>query len=110
MFRHHIISAVVGIGFAVSAIGGAHSIEGTGGPAHAIAMHGTPKFGADFTHFDYANPNAPKGGSRVSDAAGTFDSLNPFILQGTPAGVGLIYDTLMVQSVDEAFTLYCLLC
>ncbi len=83
---------------------------GTGGPAHALAMHGKPKFGPDFKHFDYVNPNAPKGGTRVSDGFGTFDSLNPFILQGTPAGVWLIYNSLMVQSVDEAFTLYCLLC
>jgi microcin C transport system substrate-binding protein len=86
------------------------SAAGTNGPAHALAMHGEPKFGPDFKHFDYVNPNAPKGGTRISDATGTFDSLNPFILQGNPAGVGLIYDTLMVQSVDEAFTLYCLLC
>ena len=110
MLRNHLIAAVAGIGLAATSIGGAHALEGNSGPAHALAMHGKPKFGPDFTHFDYANPDAPKGGSRVSDATGTFDSLNPFILQGTPAGVGLIYDSLMVQSVDEAFTLYCLLC
>ncbi|NNE84548.1 MAG: ABC transporter substrate-binding protein [Alphaproteobacteria bacterium] len=79
-------------------------------PVHALAMHGDPKFGTDFKYFDYVNPNAPKGGTQVMDATGTFDSLNSFILQGTPAGVGRIYDSLMVQSTDEAFTLYCLLC
>lgn len=110
MLRNNFIAAVAGIGFATAAISGAHALEGTNGPAHALAMHGKPNFGPDFTHFDYANPDAPKGGSRVSDATGTFDSLNPFILQGTPARVNLIYNTLMVQSVDEAFTLYCLLC
>ena len=88
----------------------AASAAGTGGPAHALAMHGKPKFGPDFTHFDYVNPNAPKGGSRVADGFGTFDSLNSYVLQGTPANVGLIYDSLMVHSTDEAFTLYCLLC
>ena len=88
----------------------AASAAGTGGPAHALAMHGKPKLGPEFTHFDYVNPNAPKGGTRVADGFGTFDSLNPFILQGNPAGVGQIYDSLMAQSVDEAFTLYCLLC
>ena len=39
------------------------SAAGTGGPAHALAMHGTPKYPADFKHFDYVNPDAPKGGS-----------------------------------------------
>jgi microcin C transport system substrate-binding protein len=110
MLRNSFIAAVVGIGFAATAISGAYALEGTNGPAHAIAMHGKPKFGPDFTHFDYVNPDAPKGGSQVTDARGTFDSLNPFILPGTPAGVGRIYETLMVSSVDEAFTLYCLLC
>ena len=84
--------------------------QGTNGPAHAMAMHGEPKYPADFTHFDYVNPNAPKGGTQVSAATGTFDSLNPFILRGTPAGVTSIYDTLTVGSADEPFTQYCLLC
>ena len=49
-------------------------------PAHAIAMHGTPKYGPDFSHFDYVNPSAPKGGAIVNEAKGTYDSFNPFIL------------------------------
>jgi microcin C transport system substrate-binding protein len=74
---------------------------------HALAMTGTPKYGEDFTHFDYANPNAPKGGHVKLGAVGTFDSLNPFIIRGVPAtGIGLIYDTLTVQSLDEPFTQY----
>lgn len=85
--------------------------EGTGGPAHGMAMHGKPKYKADFRHFDYVNPAAPKGGTRVDDATGTFDSLNPFIIPGTAAvGLGAIYDTLMTTSADEAFTEYCVLC
>lgn len=108
MVRIGAIAALSALAFLTSAA--TASAAGTGGPAHAFAMHGQPKFGPDFTHFDYANPDAPKGGSRVMDGTGTFDSLNPFIVQGNPAGVGLIYDSLMVQSVDEAFTLYCLLC
>jgi microcin C transport system substrate-binding protein len=108
MRRIATLAALSALAFLTTAV--AASAAGTGGPAHALAMHGAPKFGSEFTHFDYANPNAPKGGSRVMDGTGTFDSLNPFILQGNPAGVGVIYDSLMVQSVDEAFTLYCLLC
>lgn len=108
MRRIGVIAALSALAFLTTAA--AVSTAGTNGPAHALAMHGTPKFGPDFKNFDYANPNAPKGGMRVMDATGTFDSLNPFILQGNSASVGLIYDSLMAQSVDEAFTLYCLLC
>jgi len=76
-------------------------------PRHAIAMHGTPKYGPDFTHFDYVNPDAPKGGTLKRYAIGTFDSFNPFIVKGTPPrGVGLSYDTLLTASADEPFTEY----
>ncbi len=80
------------------------SSSSASGPAHAIAMHGNPKFGANYKHFVYVNPLAVKGGKKVTSATGTFDSLNPFILQGNPANIGLIYDSLMVQSEDDAFT------
>lgn len=77
--------------------------------SHAIAMHGEPKYGPGFEHFDYVNPDAPKGGTMrfaVVSASG-FDSLNPYILRGVPvAGLGLMYDTLMEQSLDEPFTEY----
>ena len=73
----------------------------------AIAMHGEPKYTPDFAHFDYANPDAPKGGEVHEAAIGSYDSLNPFILKGVPAsGVGLTFSTLTVQSEDEAFTEY----
>jgi microcin C transport system substrate-binding protein len=85
-------------------------------PVHALTMHGTPKYGPDFTHFDYTNPNAPKGGALKLHAIGSFDSLNPFIVKGTPAGgmtilgQNFLYDSLMEQSYDEPFSMYCLLC
>lgn len=75
--------------------------------APALAMHGEPKYGPDFQHFDYVNPDAPKGGSLRLSALGTFDSLNSFILRGTPAvGLSNLYDTLTVSSADEPFTAY----
>ena len=75
--------------------------------AHAFAMHGKPKYGQNFKHFEYVNPLAPKGGKLINEAMGTFDSFNPFILKGVKAaGLGLIYDSLMVGSSDEAFTNY----
>jgi len=77
---------------------------------HALAMHGEPKYPADFKHFDYVNPLAPKGGDVKLAATGTFDSFNGFIIKGNPAaGLGLIYDSLLTSSADEAFTEYGLL-
>ena len=77
---------------------------------HALSMFDDVKYGPEFTHFDYVDPNAPAGGSIRLAATGTYDSLNPFILKGnTAAGVGLIYDTLLVGSLDEPFTEYGLL-
>lgn len=77
---------------------------------HALAMNGQPKYGPDFTHFDYAFPDAPKGGTVRLAAIGTFDSFNPFIVKGNSAdGLGLLFDTLTEQSLDEPFTEYGLL-
>ncbi len=78
--------------------------------AHGIAMHGDLKYGSDFTHFDYVNPDAPKGGELRLAGLGGFDSFNPFIIKGNPDdGSGRIYDTLMVGSADEPFSEYGLL-
>ncbi len=89
----------------------AASAAGTNGPAHALAMHGAPKYPADFKNFEYVNPSAPKNGTQVTSATGTFDSLNNLIIQGNPAAaLGLIYDSLMESAADEPFTQYCLIC
>ena len=75
-----------------------------------IAMYGDLKYGPDFTHFDYTNPTAPKGGEVKLAATGTYDSFNPFIIKGNPAaGLNEIYDTLLVPSADEPFSEYGLL-
>lgn len=77
-------------------------------PQHAVTLYDeAPKYPANFQHFAYANPDAPKGGTFRQAGFGGFDSLNPFINKGVPADdVGLIYDTLTVQSMDEPFTAY----
>jgi microcin C transport system substrate-binding protein len=76
-------------------------------PVHGIAMHGEPAYAADFTHFAYTNRDAPKGGSIVMESSGGFDNFNPFILRGTAAaGLGLVFETLLVASDDEPFTKY----
>ena len=75
--------------------------------SHGIAMHGDMKYGEDFTHFDYVNPDAPKGGTVTLASPSTFDSFNPDIPKGdSAANINLIYDTLLVSSADEPFTEY----
>ncbi|MCW9040256.1 MAG: extracellular solute-binding protein, partial [Rhodospirillales bacterium] len=79
-------------------------------PVHGIAMHGDLKYPSDFKHFEYVNPDAPKGGTVRLASIGSFDSLHPFIIKGESAdGIGNIYDSLTVAAADEPFTRYGLL-
>ena len=77
---------------------------------HGTSLVGSPKYPPDFKRFDYVFADAPKGGIvRLSDT-GTFDSLNFVPPKGsTPSGLGLIYDTLMTDAMDEVSTQYGLL-
>lgn len=77
-------------------------------PSHALSLYGDIKYPATFTHFNYVNPDAPKGGDLKFPALGTFDSLNPYTIKGTAAdGIDALTGvTLMTQSYDEPFTMY----
>ncbi len=79
-------------------------------PRYGISAFGDLKYPADFTHFDYVNPDAPKGGKMSTIgvvARDTFDSFNDFILKGNPAqGLGLLFDTLMARANDEPDAMY----
>lgn len=81
--------------------------------SHGISAFGELKYSSDFPHFDYVNPEAPKGGTmsfRGTGASASFDSLNNFILAGQPAqGLLTLYDTLMVRAFDEPDAVYGLL-
>lgn len=81
--------------------------------SHGISTFGELKYPADFPHFDYVNPDAPKGGTmsfRGTLASQTFDSLNAFILAGEPAqGLEHLYDSLLVRAYDEPDAVYGLL-
>ncbi|MDQ0315220.1 extracellular solute-binding protein [Amorphus orientalis] len=69
---------------------------------HASALTGQPKYSEGFDHFDYVNPDAPKGGTIRLHSVGSFDNLNFVPRKGDPAlGLGLIYDTLMEPAYDE---------
>jgi microcin C transport system substrate-binding protein len=80
---------------------------------YAIAQYGQPKYPADFKHFDYVNPNAPKGGTLVLANPGrltSFDKFNPFTLRGNTApGVELMFESLTTGSSDEVASAYGLL-
>ena len=75
---------------------------------HGIAMHGVLKYSENFTHFDYNDPAAPKGGKITIGLQGTFTSLNPLNIRGgAGAGVrGYVYESLLARALDEPFSLY----
>ncbi|MEA2079579.1 MAG: extracellular solute-binding protein, partial [Pseudomonadota bacterium] len=74
----------------------------------AMGMGYEPKYAGNFTHFDYANPVAPKRGELTMMGLGTFDSLNPYLLKGISAGgLGLlVFESLLEKSLDEPFSEY----
>ncbi|MEP0510167.1 MAG: ABC transporter substrate-binding protein, partial [Aurantimonas coralicida] len=100
---------------AENAVAAAPKAEGAGEWHESSSLIEGSKYPDDFAHYDYVNPDAPKGGTLNQIAIGSFDSFNPFIVRGTPAaglatfGGGLLYDTLMDQSPDEPGTAHALI-
>ncbi|MFC5387639.1 extracellular solute-binding protein [Aquamicrobium segne] len=101
---HHIKARILALGLTIVAL----SCSAWAEEWHTTSsLTGGSKYGENFEHYDYVNPDAPKGGTLNSTVIGTFDSFNPYIVQGTPAaglvqfGGGLLYDTLMEQATDE---------
>lgn len=78
-----------------------------GGWQHALTLYGEPKYPSYFTHYQYVNPNAPKGGTLKMAYLSSFDSVNPYILKGLSApGMNMVYQSLMEGSYDEPQTMY----
>lgn len=78
--------------------------------SNSLSVHGTPQYGPDFTHFDYANPNAPQGGTLRMHSIGTFDSFNPFAQSGNYEGAsGSMFDSLMTGDESEVDVYYALI-
>jgi microcin C transport system substrate-binding protein len=79
---------------------------------HAVSLYGDLKYPPGFSHFDYVNPAAAKGGNVRQSAAGTYDNFN-LVTEGVKgnlaAGMDLIYDTLLLPSLDEPSSAYGLL-
>jgi microcin C transport system substrate-binding protein len=80
---------------------------------HGLSAFGDLKYPADFQHFDYVNPDAPKGGrlaTMPTSSINTFNEFNAFILRGDAAeGLSLLFDSLMVRAQDEPDAVYGLL-
>lgn len=75
--------------------------------SYAISKFGELKYGKDFAHLDYVNPNAPKGGEYSTWAFGSFDSMHPYIAKGRAAlGASLQFESLMIGTSDESDSLY----
>jgi len=77
---------------------------------HGISIFDEFKYGEGFENFDYANPDAPKGGTLVLPTTNDFTSFTPFLPTGVPAvgalSPGMLYDALFVRANDEAFSIY----
>ena len=72
-----------------------------------LSLFGELKYPPDFKHFDYVNPDAPKGGTMKLASIGTYDTLNPYVVKGiAAAGIDTIFDTLMVSAEDEPSSEY----
>ena len=104
-------SALFALSLALSAPG-ALAQDGTQDGETIITSHGVSSFGElkypeGFPHFDYVNPEAPKGGEMSTWAFGTFDSLTPYILKGNAAAMSTaFYDSLLTGTLDEPDSMY----
>jgi microcin C transport system substrate-binding protein len=104
MRRRDLLTLSAALGLAPGTLRAATPAGGSAEPGQAIRTHalsllGEPALPADFPHFPWVNPAAPKGGEIALTALGSFDTFNQFVLRGTPAvGLSLIYDTLLANS------------
>ncbi|MDG1739363.1 MAG: extracellular solute-binding protein [Paracoccaceae bacterium] len=79
--------------------------------SHGYSSYGSLKYGPDFKHLDYVNPDAPKGGEISVWAQGTFDTMNPYVSKGSTGSMASIgYERLFTSTSDEVGSSYCLLC
>jgi microcin C transport system substrate-binding protein len=108
------VAPTLGIAVGLPAVESARAQTASGEPAwrHALSLFGDVKYPADFKHFDYVNPDAPKGGVARMISIGTFDNFNLAVagVKGSIApAAALIYETLMTRSQDEVAAEYGLL-
>ncbi len=80
--------------------------------SHGISTFGDLRYGPDFEHFDYVNPDAPQGGEMSFGwSTGSFDSMHPFTREGRGAVLSSIFfEDMLEGNAEEIGALYCLLC
>jgi microcin C transport system substrate-binding protein len=104
------VAALLFAALAVPAFAEAAAPAPGSGWVQGLSLFGTLKYPPGFTHFDYVNPDAPKGGTVRLATFGSFDSFNPVIPRGVPAaGLNLVFETLTTPSLDEVSSEYGLL-
>ena len=107
MFAFRMTTLGLVAAFALSLSGGVGHAEDKIIKAHGISTFGDLKYPEGFAHFDYVNPEAPKGGSFSTWGFGTFDSMTPYILKGNAAALSTVFfDSLMTGTLDEPDALY----
>lgn len=88
-------------------LGGVATASADMAKSHGLSVFGDLKYKPDFKHFDYVNPNAPKGGTLRLWGLDSFDNLNPFILKGVPpSGIDMTFASLMASAGDEPDAMY----
>lgn len=99
------------MGAAVLAAGALRAQEAGVTVSHGYNYFGELKYGPDFAHLDYVNPDAPKGGEISISAQGSFDSMNPYSREGLAGALSTSgYESLMTGTADEVSSSYCLVC
>lgn len=109
MKRRLLTAAALALAVGFPQIASAQTVEAPGEWRHGAALMGEPRYEPGFPHFDYVNPEAPKGGTVRLGALGSFDNFNPIVagVRGDLAsGLGLAYETLMTDALDEPSTMY----
>ena len=115
--RRHMLALTAGTAGAALFAPARHALASTkaSGPRHGMSIFGELKYAIDFPHFDYVNPDAPKGGTlsqvpvngAYNASLQTFDTLNGYVLKGnSPPRLDFIFDTLMVRAFDEPDAVY----
>jgi microcin C transport system substrate-binding protein len=99
------------VGLPLSAAHAQPAAAGEAAWTHSLSLFGDVKYPAGFKHFDYVNPDAPKGGAVRRIAVGTFDNFNPVVsgVKGSLGAIGDIFESLAISSMDEVSTQYGLL-
>lgn len=116
--RRRTFLAVAGVVAATPALRPLFAATPSNTPVHGLSAFGDLKYPPGFTHFDYVNADAPKGGqmnfqppnATLNQSFLTFNTLNTFALQGdAPPRIELCFDSLMTQAIDEPDAVYGLL-